>query len=238
MVYKSRPIPGKLGNFNADATVKTYLSNGAKTMREVKEFLEEKGVKYTTDGVIKLLNRLIRADIVKRKDHGKKASIYYLTDKGIHDTGLLASFFKRHAIQSSLNNMYPLIPGKKEAIKKIVNVIGLFAIYSHLVSLNFTGKPQQIEEKRWLWFKELDTPLHVVIWLDDHLTHFWLEKDRQPIISNKLLTKLNKDAAQRFMKIIHTLYPEETKTFDREYQELQEHVNNYNKLIKRSGKSS
>jgi len=226
------------GDVSIEGYVRMLLSNGTKTFGEIRKHLKDNGAVIGTRGLHKLLDRLQEREIVK-KITGKKYPLYFLTEKGIHDTGLMANIFRNRTIHSSLNNISSLaLQNKETIIKKIVETVGLFTLYTHLLSWDFTGKQQQFEEKRQLWFKNIGTPVETILWLDDNLVTFWLEKDKQPQISYTLGISHNKKAATKFRRILHTLYPEEIKRYDIVYGELEEEVNNYNKIFKRSTKSN
>jgi len=226
------------GFVSSEEYVRMLLSNGVRTYGSIRNELQEMGVTIGIRGLHKLLDRLEKREII-RKIPTKGYPLYFLTEKGVHDTGLMATFFKNMAINRSLNNISSIIREKEETvIKKVVEIGGLFNVYSYLVTLDFTGKPQQVDEKSQLWFSIIGTPGELVIWLEDHLATLWPENEKKPDVSITLQRTLNKKAAQKFKKILHTLYPEEMKRYDDEFQKLDEDVKNYLNLVKRQTKYS
>jgi len=234
MVYKRELIAGETGTFNVEASVHTFLSNGAKTLAEIREFLKQKGVTYTPDGVIKLLNRLEKKGLTKKKYRGKKPPIYYLTDKGIQNTGLRAKIYEHNAIYDNLNRLSPLLQyGKeKQFLKKLVDILGLYSMNVYLESWQFIGKPQQFEEKRQLWFYTIRLSLTITMWLDDCLFNFWPEKDKKWSQTKESRISNNKKTIQKFKKILVTLYPKEMEQFNRINKEVDKQVKSYHELVK------
>ena len=164
--------------------------------------------------------------------------------KGVNDFELRGMLFRDSAIADSLNNLSPIIKGKREiVIKKVVEIGGLFNVYSYLVTLDFTGKQQEVEGKWLEW--DVGAPMGLFIWLEDYLMTFWSESEKKSDVSNttqgtiqsRTLHRMqNKKAAQKFKKILYTLYPKEMKIYDTQFQELDEQVKNYHKLIKKYAK--
>jgi len=226
------------GYHSTEEHVRILLSNGARTFGDIQKELQATEVKIGIRGLHKIIDRLRTRGIIE-KVPANPYPLYFLTEKGIHDTGLMADFFL-NTFNHILNNMPPLIyKSREKSIKKIVEIGGLFNVYSYLVTWDFTGKPQQVEEKRQSWFRNIGIPGTLVIWLEDHLVWFWSEKEVDTFYKSEAEKRpIQKKAAQKFKKILYTIYPEEMKRYDTQFQELEEQVKNYHKLVKKQSMDS
>jgi len=174
------------GYLSTEEHVRILLSKRARTFGGIQKELQAMEVKIGKRGLHKIIDRLRTRGVIE-KVPANPYPLYFLTKKGVNDFGLRAILFQISAISVALNNMSPIIKGKKEiVIKKVVEIGGLFNVYSYLVSLDFTGKQQQVEEKWLEWFNVIGTPTGLIVWLEDYLMTFWPENEKKPEVSRTL----------------------------------------------------
>lgn len=241
---------GRTGTFDVAHRVMTQLSKGPLTLGGIRNFIKELGVKITKDAVIKFLKKYEQKGMIKKEYRGSKFPVYHLSKKGLQDVGLKANTFRRYAILGSLNSLSPLLGQDEQILKKVIEIIGLYSMYSYLASWNFDGNPQQFAEKNAAWLNNSGITDEVIYWLDCLMITFWDESQKEvitPIVSSygpmviksgEKETSISKQVAQKVKKILHTLYPKEMEEFDKTYQELDEDVKNYHIHLKQSKNSS
>ena len=236
------------GYLSTEEHVRILLSKRARTFGGIQKELQAMEVKIGKRGLHKIIDRLRTREIIE-KVPANPYPLYCLTTKSVNDFGLRANIFQDSAVSVVLNSRSSIIKGKKETvIKKIVEIGGLFNVYSYLVTLDFTGNQQQVEEKWLEWFDNIGTPIDLIIWLEDYLVTFWPESEKKPDVNRTLQTgtlqsrtlqrTLNKKAAQKFKKILYTLYPNEMMVYDTKFQKLEEQVKNFHKLAKKQSMDS
>jgi len=166
-----------------------YLKSGEKQLGEIKKFLEENGTKYTKQGLILLLNRLIQKNLI-RKHMPKRGQYqtYYLPRKIKYNIPLQARLFAIEASNVLLRKEITSHNSKK-ALKNLIQKIGFYTVFNYLYSWNLRKENSNSLQVEWL---ENTLPMRKVsFYLSDH--NLW-EFDNKNFESKEL---------QKVLKILH-----------------------------------
>lgn len=128
-----------------------------KTIKEIREFLEEKGVEYSGHRGLELrLQSLIDKEIIsKKRIPGYSFPTYSIADQELNDIGLQGKIFAKNV--KLLDSRARIIrPGlEKHFLNEMINKLGFYILFSYIHSLKLMSNDNSAQrnhqlQKTWL----------------------------------------------------------------------------------------
>jgi hypothetical protein len=145
-----------------DLVIEFLRSEGEKTFGEIRQYLENKGIKYYDNtGLYLTLTRQREKGIIdKRMVQGNSYPTWYIISKGLTDMHFLSQSF-RFAVHNHISKFPPLLRQDHESdqeyfIRALIHIIGFYNLYVQIQSWKFTSnKKSRIEnfENRSKWLQ-------------------------------------------------------------------------------------
>ncbi|NQW12586.1 MAG: hypothetical protein HQ481_22200 [Alphaproteobacteria bacterium] len=133
----------------SDDAIIQFLRCDERQLGEIKKFLKENGVDYSKQGLVDLLNRLVKSGHIGK--HSLKNNIYptYFIRKNIkQNISLQAKMFAIDASNYLLNNDQS--SEQKEVLRDTIQKIGFYTIFNYIHSWKYKEKNSNKHQVEWL----------------------------------------------------------------------------------------